>query len=133
MHLLGDIGKLEVGGKGAREKEGGACRNVRKLLGEPASARGFTFRPLELGHSTYLFDEVQELMTFYTGKFLAEQGNDETDISAQGRVALFCRNGVIGRDGVAHIAPNVGRLARFLRHERIVPTETRHLSPIPVV
>ena len=132
VHLFSDIGELEVGGKGTRQEEGGACRDVRKLLGEPASAHAFTLRPLELRHSADLFDEAQELMTLYTDKLLAEEGNDEADVPAQCRVALFCRNGVIGRDGVTHVVANVGQPARFLRHERIVTTETSRFSPTPL-
>ena len=94
------------------------------MLGESTTSRVFTLFALEFGHLANLSDEVQEFRTFDTGELLAEKGNDETDVSTQRGVALLGRNGVVGREGVAHVASSIGRLARPLRHGGIVLTAT---------
>jgi len=122
VDLLGDIGELEVGGKGAGEEQGRTCRDVRKLLGKPAASSPITLRALEFGNFADLSDEVQEVRTLCAGKFLPEQGGHETDVPPQGSMALLGRDRVIRRDGVAHIAANLGPVAGLLRHRRIVQT-----------
>ena len=56
-----------------REKKRGACRDLRKPLGEPAASRPPLLGPLELGHTANLSDEVQEVLTLDAGQLFAEQ------------------------------------------------------------
>ena len=108
MDLLGDVGELEVGGEGPGEAEGRPGGDGRKLLGEPAAARLFALGVLELGHGPDLLDEIEELRTLGAGELLAEQRDDEADVATQGGVALLGRRRVVGGDGVAHVAANLG-------------------------
>ena len=122
MDLLSDIRKLEVGGKGAREKKGRSRRDAGQPFGEPTTSHLLSVDRLELGRTSDLADEVQEILTFDTGKLLAEQGGDEPDVPPQCRVALLGRDGVVGGYGIAHIAAGRERFTLALLHGRIVPT-----------
>ncbi len=89
VHLLGDVGEVEVGGEGADQLGGGGEVGVAE---EPGGGLA-----VGAGQGAHLFDEVQQLLAFLADEGLAEEVAEAADVGAQGPV-VAC--GVGGGRGV---------------------------------
>ncbi len=109
MDLLGDIRKLEVRGKRTRQEKGRSRRDVREAVRRAHRSRLFCPRPTRAWPTPRISsDEVQELLTFDSGKLLAQQGGNKPDVPSQRRMTLLGRDGVVGGDGIADVAAGGG-------------------------
>ncbi len=80
VHLLGDVGQVEVGGEGPYEPGGG-------LRVGGAQQRGGGV-PVRTGQGAHALDEVEELLTLLADQRLTEEVAETADVGAQGGVGL---------------------------------------------
>jgi hypothetical protein len=80
VHLLGDVGQVEVGGEGAGQQDAGRHVEAGQALGGGAPVGAYQ-RP-------DLLDEVEERAPFLAHQRMAEQRAEPADVGAQGRVVL---------------------------------------------
>ncbi|GAA3098949.1 hypothetical protein GCM10020254_50570 [Streptomyces goshikiensis] len=114
VHLLGDVGEVEVGGEGAHQLGGGLQIGVAEQLGCRDAVGA--------GEGADAFDEVEEVLALLAYEGLAEEVAEAADVRAQLGVRGFgagCRGG--GGGGLVSTAHRCGSLQCFERYWEVGP------------
>ena len=117
MHLLGDVGQVEVGGEGPDENggrvDGQPGEQGPDLVSSPVPISLEPRLLALLGQRPYPFHQVEQVLTFLADQGLAEQSHDPSHVRPKGGIRVRSHRREIGR-GV------VGRSRQQHRRFRVV-------------
>lgn len=116
VHLLGDVGEVEVGGEGAHQLGGGLQVGVTEQLGGGDAVGA--------GECPDAFDQVEEVLALLAYEGLAEEVAEAADVRAQLGVGRGDGDGV-GRVGLVGTAHRCGSLQCFERYWEVGPGYAR--------
>ena len=103
VHLLGDVGQLEVGGEGPGAQQGGGGLDRGQEAGEGGGPGVVAGRPGRLRVGPDVLDQLDDAVPLGHGDLLAEERGQEPDVVAHGRVSRLGAHRVVGGGRVVDV------------------------------